>query len=141
MTAGDAGTLPPPTPTARSVPHLLGLGLAGLACLGGAAALVQAEHQGWGLLLGLFGLSLLLVAPMYREGPCPRCGRLQSALGPTRCPGCEDWFEMTGGRFVAIAPGHVARSPAFVLPLASFVPPTDVSWPWPGRCCVCGREG
>lgn len=136
----EASPLPPPTPTALSMPHLLGLGLGGLACLGGAAALVLSEHPAWGGLLGLFGLCLLIVAPSFREGPCPRCGHLQAALGASLCPGCADWSRLVGGRFVAVAPGEVSRATEFTIPLRAFIPPTEVDWPWPGRCCVCGRQ-
>lgn len=122
------------------MPHLLGFGLGGLACLGGAAALFQSEHPGWGLLLGVIGLVQLIMATAFREGPCPRCGLQQSSAGLSRCAGCADWFQDEGGRFVVVAPGYVAPSAVFALPLRAFVPPSEVSWPWPGRCCVCGGQ-
>jgi hypothetical protein len=131
----------PSTQSVRSLPHLVGMGLGGLACLGGAVALFANEHQGWGALAGFFGLCLLFSAPMFREGTCPRCAHVQSALGATWCPGCRDWFETEGDRFIAIAPGHISKATIFTVPLSSFVPPTDVNWPWPGQCCVCGRPG
>ena len=88
----------------------------------------------WPLLFVLFEENL-------RRGSCPRCGeRFDFSKSEVfTCRKCSRFLWMDGHYLRLLRWGFIAKRPAFHWDLKYLRPHSQLRWPRPDRCCVCGQ--